>query len=117
MTGFEVWLLALALAMDCFAVSIANGIVLKRMQWRPVLTMAFAFGVFQALMPFLGWLCASTFSHLIESIDHWIAFGILTFLGGRMIVESFKEEGNVHKIKTQRVLKGCAQHAATNSIS
>ncbi len=92
MTGLEIWLLAVGLAMDCFAVSIASGIVLKRARWRPILTMAFAFGFFQALMPFVGWLCASAFSHLIESVDHWIAFGILAFLGGRMIVESFKEE-------------------------
>lgn len=85
-------MLAVGLAMDCFAVSIASGIILKRVRWRPMLTMAFAFGFFQAMMPFVGWMFANTFSHLIESIDHWIAFGILAFLGGRMIVESCKEE-------------------------
>ena len=92
MTGIEIWLLAVGLAMDCFAVSIASGIILKCVRWRPMLTMAFAFGFFQAMMPFVGWMFANTFSHLIESIDHWIAFGILAFLGGRMIVESCKEE-------------------------
>lgn len=92
MTGIEIWLLAVGLAMDCFAVSIASGIILRRVRWRPMLTMAFAFGFFQAMMPFVGWMFANTFSHLIESIDHWIAFGILAFLGGRMIVESCKEE-------------------------
>ena len=92
MTGLEIWLLAIGLAMDCFAVSIASGIILKRTRWRPMLVMAFAFGLFQAIMPLIGWMCAKTFSHLIESIDHWIAFGILAFLGGRMIWESFKEE-------------------------
>lgn len=92
MTGLEIWLLAIGLAMDCFAVSIASGIILKRIQWRPMLVMAFFFGLFQAIMPLLGWLGASTFSHLIESVDHWIAFAILAFLGGRMIKESFKEE-------------------------
>ena len=92
MTGLEIWLLAIGLAMDCFAVSIASGIILKRTRWRPMLVMAFAFGLFQAIMPHIGWMCAKTFSHLIESIDHWIAFGILAFLGGRMIWESFKEE-------------------------
>jgi len=73
-------------------VSIASGIILKRTQWRPMLVMALAFGLFQALMPFIGWMFAKTFSHLIESIDHWIAFAILAFLGGRMILESFKDE-------------------------
>ena len=92
MTGLEIWLLAIGLAMDCFAVSIASGIILKRTQWRPMLVMAFAFGFFQALMPFIGWMFAKSFSHLIESVDHWIAFAILAFLGGRMIFESFKEE-------------------------
>lgn len=92
MTGLEIWLLAIGLAMDCFAVSIASGIILRRIQWRPMLIMAFFFGLFQAIMPLLGWLAASTFSHLIESVDHWIAFAILAFLGGRMIKESFEEE-------------------------
>ena len=78
--------------MDCFAVSIASGIILKRARLRPMLVMAISFGFFQALMPLLGWIGASFFSHLIESIDHWIAFGILAFLGGRMILESFKDE-------------------------
>ena len=92
MTTLEIWLLAVGLAMDCFAISIASGILLKRTLWRPMLMMAFFFGLFQALMPLIGWACASTFSHLIEDVDHWIAFAILAFLGGRMVRESFKEE-------------------------
>ena len=92
MTGLEIWLLAIGLAMDCFAVSIASGIILKRTRWKPMLIMAFTFGLFQAIMPFIGWMFAKSFSHFIESIDHWIAFAILAFLGGRMIWESFKEE-------------------------
>lgn len=92
MTGLEIWLLAIGLAMDCLAVSVASGIILKRIQWRPMLVMAFAFGFFQALMPLLGWMGASAFSHLIECVDHWIAFVILLFLGGRMVIESFKDE-------------------------
>lgn len=92
MTGIDIWLLAIGLAMDCFAVSIASGILLKRIRLHPMLVMALAFGFFQAFMPLLGWIGASFFSHLIESIDHWLAFAILTFLGGRMIMESFKDE-------------------------
>lgn len=92
MTGLEIWLLAIGLAMDCFAVSIASGIILKRVQWQPILVMAIFFGLFQAIMPFLGWIGASSFSHLIENVDHWLAFGILAFLGGRLIRESFKDE-------------------------
>lgn len=92
MTGLENWLIALGLAMDCLAVSIASGIILKKVQWKSMLVMALFFGFFQGFMPFLGWLGASRFSHLIENVDHWIAFFILLFLGGRMIWESFKEE-------------------------
>ena len=97
MTGLEIWLLAIGLAMDCFAVSIASGIILNRVRMRPMLIMALAFGFFQALMPLLGWIGASFFSHLIENIDHWIAFAILAFLGGRMVLESFKDEDCRHE--------------------
>ena len=97
MTGLEIWLLAIGLAMDCFAVSIASGIILKRVRMRPMLIMALALGFFQALMPLLGWIGASFFSHLIENIDHWIAFAILAFLGGRMVLESFKDEDCRHE--------------------
>lgn len=96
MSGLEIWLLALGLAMDCFAVSVASGILMKRTLWTPMLIMACFFGLFQAGMPFFGWVGASLFSHLIENVDHWIAFGILAFLGGRMIRESFKEEDCKH---------------------
>lgn len=92
MTNLDIWLLAVGLAMDCFAVSIASGIIMKRIRLRPMLSMAFAFGFFQALMPLIGWIGASSFSHLIEDWDHWIAFAILAFLGGRMVCESFKDE-------------------------
>lgn len=92
MTHIEVWLMALALAMDCFAVSIASGIIFKKIVWKPMFVMALSFGFFQALNPLLGWAAGDLFRELIESIDHWLAFGILAFLGSRMISESFKNE-------------------------
>ncbi len=94
MEGIELWLLALGLAMDCFSVSIASGITLGALRWRHMLTMALSFGLFQALMPMIGWTGASLFSHLIETIDHWIAFGILAFLGGRMIIGNLRGGDN-----------------------
>ena len=115
MTGLEIWLLAIGLAMDCFAVSIASGIILKRVQLRPMLIMALAFGFFQALMPLLGWIGASFFSHLIESIDHWTAFAILAFLGGRMIMESFEDEDCRHEFDPTK-LKVVAALAVATSI-
>lgn len=92
MTHFEIWILAAGLAMDCFAVAVAGGMMLKKMELKSVFWMTFLFGLFQALNPLLGWLATSHFRYLIESIDHWLAFGILGFLGGRMIVESFRAE-------------------------
>ena len=92
MTHIEALILAVALAMDCFAVSIASGIIMKRIKWQPMLLMATLFGLFQAVNPIVGWIGTDYFHNLIESFDHWIAFAILAFLGGRMVVESFKEE-------------------------
>ena len=94
MTHIEVWLMALALAMDCFAVAIASGIIFKKVFLKPMLTMAFLFGFFQALNPFLGWYGTDLCRNIIENADHWLAFAILAFLGTRMIIESFKEEEN-----------------------
>lgn len=92
MTHIEIWLLAFALAMDCFAVSMASGIIFKRVMPRQMIAMVLLFGFFQALNPLLGWLGTEMFRSLIESIDHWVAFSVLFFLGGRMILDSFKEE-------------------------
>lgn len=92
MSILEIWLLAVSLAIDCFTVSITSGIILHRIRWGIFLKMAFLFGLFQAAMPFLGWLGASRFNHLIETYDHWIAFALLVFLGIRMIREHFKDE-------------------------
>lgn len=92
MSILEIWLLAVSLAIDCFTVSITSGIILHRILWGIFLKMAFLFGLFQAAMPFLGWLGASRFNHLIETYDHWIAFALLAFLGIRMIREHFKDE-------------------------
>lgn len=92
MSILEIWLLAVSLAIDCFTVSITSGIILHHIRWGIFLKMAFLFGLFQAAMPFLGWLGASRFNHLIETYDHWIAFALLAFLGIRMIREHFKDE-------------------------
>lgn len=108
MNQLDIWFLALALAMDCFAVSIASGIIVKKHLGKMMIRMAFLFGFFQAAMPLIGWFGVSTFTSYLENIDHWIAFGLLTFLGGRMIRESFlpEEEKKIkpRKLKTQVVL-------------
>lgn len=103
MNYIEIWLLAISLAMDCFSVSITSGIILRRVMWKTFLTIAFFFGLFQGLMPVIGWFAASRFQHLIESYDHWIAFGVLFLLGARMIKESFKDEEEEHHFNPTRL--------------
>lgn len=96
MTIAELLLLSVALAMDCFTVSIVNGVIVARRQWTTILSTALLFGLFQALMPLLGWLATSRFAHYIEAYDHWVAFGLLAFLGLRMIKESGEPEEEHH---------------------
>jgi putative Mn2+ efflux pump MntP len=92
MSELDLWFLAIGLAMDCFTVSIASGIILKRIEWNPILAMAFFFGLFQALMPLISWALFVKVAYLLQQIDHWIAFGMLLFLGGNMIREAFSDD-------------------------
>lgn len=94
MTLFDIFLLAVALAMDCFAVSIVSGIIMGRWRAGVFLRLGVLFGAFQALMPLIGWFCISRFSDSLQGFDHWIAFGLLLFLGGRMVKESLGPEEN-----------------------
>ena len=84
--------IALALAMDCFAISVVCGVLVRRIEGKTMLRLAFLFGFFQAMMPFVGWFLTNRFSAYIQAIDHWIAFGMLAFIGAKMISDSFKEE-------------------------
>lgn len=94
MSLFEILLLAVALAMDCFAVSIASGIILKQLRWSTFFTMAFFFGLFQGGMPLIGWALTNWASDYTSSWDHWVAFALLLFLGGKMIYEHFTCEAD-----------------------
>ena len=85
----DLLLLSVALAMDCFTVSIMSGVILRHGFNAAILRMAVLFGVFQAAMPLIGWLGTAHFSQYMEAVDHWIAFGLLAFIGGKMIKESF----------------------------
>ena len=96
MSLIDITFLALALAMDCFTVSIVSGVIIRKYILSIILRMAVLFGLFQAMMPFMGWLGTSYFSHYLESVDHWIAFGLLAFLGGKMIKDSFGSEEEAH---------------------
>lgn len=88
--------LAVGLAMDAFAVSISCGLAFDRREHWAAARIAFAFGAFQAIMPALGWFAGIGMRALIEDFDHWIAFGLLTVIGGKMIVEAWRggEDGS-----------------------
>ena len=79
---------AFAVAMDAVAVSISSGMARGRASWREALSMAAVFGVFQALMPALGYAGGALFRDAIEAYDHWVAFALLAIVGGHMIAES-----------------------------
>lgn len=84
----ELLAVAVGLSMDAFAVSICKGLSVKRVSLRQMLIVGLYFGGFQALMPYLGYLLGSSFSSLVASVDHWIAFGLLCLIGINMIRES-----------------------------
>jgi len=86
----ELLLIALGLSMDAFAVAVASGATMKRLHLPNALKMALFFGGFQALMPALGWLAGLGMKNFISGVDHWIAFGLLSAIGGKMLYESFK---------------------------
>ena len=81
-----------ALSMDAFAVSITKGMTIKNLKKSTALKIALAFGLFQGGMPLLGWILGISFESYIKSIDHWIAFILLGFIGFNMIKESFGNE-------------------------
>ena len=86
----DLLLVAVALSMDAFAVAVSSGIVSDSPNWKNIVKLAFFFGFFQFLMPVIGWLLGNGVSTYIEKIDHWVAFGLLAFIGVRMIIEVAK---------------------------
>lgn len=84
--------IAFALGIDAFAVSLSTGAYLVRADRRQTFRMSFHFGLFQALMPILGWAAGTAFVELIRQVDHWIAFALLAVIGGRMIINSLKPD-------------------------
>jgi manganese efflux pump family protein len=85
-------LIAIGLSFDTFAVSVSSGLILRKIDFISATRIALTMAVFQALMPVIGWLAGSGIKTYAESFDHWIAFGILALLGGKMIYESFKTD-------------------------
>lgn len=85
-------ILAIGLCMDSFAVSLSSGVLMHPFTWRRIGKFAFIMAIFQGAMPVIGWLLGLGFRNYIESYDHWIALGLLVFLGGRMIYEGLQHK-------------------------
>ncbi|WP_417229266.1 manganese efflux pump MntP family protein [Thermophilibacter sp.] len=88
----ELLLIAVGLSMDAFAVSICRGLGMRSLNLRTAVVLALFFGGFQALMPLLGWALGTQFMWLIAPVDHWVAFVLLAFIGGKMLWEAFHED-------------------------
>ncbi len=116
MNILELILTATALSMDAFAVSVSSGIVAKRFRITDALLVGLFFGSFQALMPTIGWLAAYSIRGLIESVDHWIAFGLLAAIGSKMIYDVYKKGEETEKIGNPFAIKTLFIMAIATSI-
>ncbi|MFO7555208.1 MAG: manganese efflux pump MntP family protein [Desulfobacterales bacterium] len=101
MKYINIFAIAVALAMDAFAVSIATGINLKTVSFRQTFRLSWHFGLFQFMMPVIGWRAGASIRGYIEQYDHWVAFGLLTFVGISMIREAFGNDKHKKPIKDQ----------------
>jgi putative Mn2+ efflux pump MntP len=93
----SILLIAIGLSADCFAVALSGGISNINHTWPRILRISFSFGLFQALMPILGWLAGKTVVEVIADYDHWVAFSLLVIVSGRMLWESFRPERSEDK--------------------
>jgi len=97
-----IFLIAVGLGVDAFSVAIGIGATNDKKSWGPVLRLAAAFGLFQFVMPIIGWLAGLTVVKIIASFDHWIAFVLLVLVGGKMLWEGFEEESDEEKADQTR---------------
>lgn len=90
MDFLQISLIAIGLSMDAFAVSMCKGLGMKRLNRKHAFIIALFFGGFQALMPLIGWFLGTQFEQYIQSVDHWIAFGLLAYIGGKMLWDAIR---------------------------
>lgn len=114
MNVLTISLIGLGLSMDCFAVSVASGLAIKELKIHHILRIAFFFGLFQALMPVIGWFAGMGFRSYIENYDHWIAFGLLAAIGVKMIYESRTLEEEEKSIDPRKIFVLLALSVATS---
>lgn len=109
MEFFEIFMIGVGLSMDAFAASVCKGLTMRKAVFKNILIIGLFFGGFQALMPVIGYFLGNQFEKYITPIDHWIAFALLAFIGGKMILDVFKKdeeescEASLSKIKIQEI--------------
>lgn len=115
---YEILLIAIGLAMDCFAVSISGGLTIKDLRFTKALKPSFFFATFQILMPIAGWFIGGLFSRWFSQVDHFIAFFILTFIGCKMIYEALKKEESKKTIRMDnlKVLLGLSVATSIDAL-
>lgn len=116
MNLFELFLLAVGLSMDSFAASVSIGADARRPAMRYMLKAAILLAVFQGGMPVAGWWAGAHFKTLIENTDHWIAFGVLVFLGGKMIRDNLPRRANRETESPSREGRDKAGHWGTRAL-
>lgn len=105
MDFITVFVLSVALSMDCFAVSLTKGICIHKFKWKYAFRMAVLFGFFQAMMPVISYTAGSVFADQLKSIDHWISFVLLVLIGVKMIVEGMKPEEEEKQSQVKKPFK------------
>ena len=108
MGAIEILLISIGLAMDAFAVSVCKGLAMKKMSWKKAIIIGLYFGIFQAVMPVIGYFLGTTFEKFITNVDHWVAFILLVGIGINMVKEAFDRESENRNdnvdVKTMLVL-------------
>ena len=92
MSIWELWLIGVGLSMDAFAVAMCKGLGMKTLRWGQGTVIALFFGAFQGLMPLAGWLLGKRFEGYITPVDHWVAFGLLGYIGSKKIWDGLHEQ-------------------------
>lgn len=116
MSVWELLLIAVGLAADAFAVAVGKGLALRRVDLRHALTVGLYFGLFQGIMPILGYFAGSLFAGAIRSFDHWVAFLLLGAIGANMIRESFDKKADCGPSGTSLAFKAMLPLAVATSI-
>jgi len=112
----EIFFIGVGLSMDAFAVALCKGLNMRKVNYWHTAVIALFFGGFQAIMPFLGWALGKQFKGYIVSVDHWIAFALLLYIGGKMIYESRKGDEKEEDREERLDLKELTIMAVATSI-